>query len=366
VNDALHLVRAIARHGLGDHDVEIAGAAVDDDTWAHLLRACYRQRLVGHLCAAVVSGVLPATDAQRREVTAWDLRALAHRERLDLLLLEAVEALTAAGIDHRVLKGSALAHTAYPRAQLRHHYDNDLLAPADRFDEAVAALQAAGYRRRSPPPRPGYDQRFAKSVTLISDDRVELDLHRTLIEGPFGFMVDLPALWARHESIQIAGAMLRCLAAEEQLLHACSSAALSDFPPRYSALRDVVGLLRSNRVDARRFVEVADAHRFGAVASCGIMLAVQGLGVADSHELITSAAAYEPSRTERRRLRVYRGRRSFAHQSLETLRVVPGLRNRVAYGYAVVWPSAPFLEAFETTRIGWLRRGERSLRGAHA
>jgi len=62
---------------------------------------------------------------------------------------------------------------------------------------------------------------------------------------------------------------------------------------------------------------------------------------------------------------VYRDRRTFAAQSLESLLVIPGLRNRVAFGFAAVAPSREFLRATDTTRMGWLQRGNRSLRGRH-
>jgi hypothetical protein len=309
----------------------------------------------------VAAGTVVATDAQTRQAISWELQALALRARLDRLLVDAVATLTQAGIDHRVLKGAAL-EPVYPNPELRHHYDIDVLAPSDRFDDAVRALCGAGYRRRVPAPRPGYDARFAKSVTLVGPDHYELDLHRTLIDGPFGHLIDLPELWRRAAPVAVAGATLRGLAAEEQLLHACSSAALSDVPPRWSALRDVAELLRAGHVDPARFVEVAQRHRFGAVASTGITLTADGLGLDCGHPLIDWAATYELSRVERRRFRVYRDRRNFAHQSLETLLVVPGVRPRLAYAYAALWPCPEFLAAYGATRLGWLRRGQTSLR----
>jgi hypothetical protein len=62
-------------------------------------------------------------------------------------------------------------------------------------------------------------------------------------------------------------------------------------------------------------------------------------------------------------MRVYRDRRNFAAQAVESLFAMSGLRNRLAFGYAAVVPSQEFLRSFETTRIGWLRRGNKSLRG---
>jgi hypothetical protein len=356
------LVAVVAGHGLQSRRV-VQSMPLTDESWTQLLRDCHRQRLLGHLCAMVVSGALPASEPQKREVTAWDLQVLGHRARLDRLLVEAIDVLADAGIDHRVLKGPAVARAAYPRPEVRQYYDVDLLAPAQQFDDAVQALCAAGFRRRSPPPRPRYDGRFAKSVTLRSPDDLELDLHRTLISGPFGFLLDLPRLWANAAHIEVNGRTVNCFAPEENLLHMCCSAALADVPPRWSALRDVAQLLCCDEIDSSRFVEIVIQQRFGLAASIALETTAERLDLDASHELIRWAANYEPSRSERRRLRVYRDRRNFAAQSLESLLVLRGLRDRVAFGYAAVMPSREFLQAFDMTRIGWLARGNRSLRG---
>ena len=58
---------------------------------------------------------------------------------------------------------------------------------------------------------------------------------------------------------------------------------------------------------------------------------------------------------------VYRDRRSYAHQSLETLRVLKSPRDRAAFALASVLPSREFLDHHSTTRLGWLRKGQRSL-----
>lgn len=360
--DPLNLVPDVAAHGLTSRRTELK-QPLADGAWSQLLVACLRQRLLGHLWAMVVSGELPATESQKNEVTAWDLEALAHVARLDLLLIDAVDVLVAAGLDYRVLKGPALARVVYPRPEARHYFDIDLLARDDQFDDAVRALCAAGFRRRSPPVRPRYDARFAKSVTLRSPDDLELDLHRTLVTGPFGFLLDLPALWTSAAHIEIEGRMLDCFGPEENLLHACCNAAVGDVPPRWSVLRDVAQLLHCGQIDSSRFIDTVTNHRVGIAASIALATTADTLTLDPNHELINWAASYRPSRSEHRRMRVYRDRRNFAAQSLESLFVIPGLRNRIAFGYAAVVPSHEFLRFFDTTRIGWMRRGKSSLRG---
>jgi hypothetical protein len=63
-------------------------------------------------------------------------------------LLRASEVLATAGIDHRVLKGAALAHMIHPDPAERCFGDNDVLVAAGDIDAAVGALLEAGARCR--------------------------------------------------------------------------------------------------------------------------------------------------------------------------------------------------------------------------
>lgn len=359
--DTNELVSMVARHGLGGAS-DCPSRPLADGEWTVLLSVCHRQRLIGHLCAMVTSGVFAASEDQRREITAWDLQLTAHKARLDALLVDSLDVLGAEGIDYRVLKGPVLARTAYDQAGSRHYFDIDVLAPATRFDDAVDVLIAIGFERRAPPIRPGYDARFAKGVTLRTPDGFELDLHRTLAAGPFGLLIDLDRLWASSSSVDIDGSCVHCLGPEDNLLHACCNAALGDLPARWSVLRDIVQLLCNVPLDPDRVVSAARHHHVGIAVSEGMQLAATKLGGIEHHELVHWARTYEPTRAERRRLRVYRDRRNYAAQSFESLRVLHGLGDRVAFGRAAVFPSSEFLTAFDTTRSGWLRKGNRSLR----
>ncbi|MGE3277968.1 MAG: nucleotidyltransferase family protein [Vicinamibacterales bacterium] len=59
---------------------------------------------------------------------------------------QCIAVLAAAGIPVLVMKGAALSWTCYPEAHVRPRNDDDLLVPRERFDAAVGALCAAGYR----------------------------------------------------------------------------------------------------------------------------------------------------------------------------------------------------------------------------
>ena len=68
------------------------------------------------------------------------------------------------GVEHRVLKGSALAHLDYDDPALRSFGDNDVLVRSTQFDAAVAALTDRRAPRKFPEARPGFDRRSARAA----------------------------------------------------------------------------------------------------------------------------------------------------------------------------------------------------------
>jgi hypothetical protein len=72
-------------------------------------------------------------------------RFLAAQARTVAVLGELGEILAALGCPWAVLKGPALAYTVYPRPDLRHSVDLDLLVPPGRFGDVLAGLAAGGF-----------------------------------------------------------------------------------------------------------------------------------------------------------------------------------------------------------------------------
>src|SRR5690606_38213063 len=102
---------------------------LDDAVWDAVLRRCAEERLIGHLHGAVQDGALPATDAQRAAAAEHFRRTTAVGLHLDAVAVRAATALERAGVDHRLLKGPALA-TRYPDPARRLAQDVDLLVGA--------------------------------------------------------------------------------------------------------------------------------------------------------------------------------------------------------------------------------------------
>jgi hypothetical protein len=103
------------------------------------------------LAAARVEGVhLLLADRLRLPSLAGELRAAAVIEALRAHELRAVLAgMAAAGVRPVLLKGAPLAHTHYPRPELRPRSDTDLMIPASAREVVARALIELGYQRLS-------------------------------------------------------------------------------------------------------------------------------------------------------------------------------------------------------------------------
>lgn len=338
---------------------------LDAHDWQRLRAAIRQERLSGLLAAAVASGAWPVTAGQRNEVAELHRDAMAVAVVLDALLVQLSRVLDAANVDHRVLKGSGVAHTSYPDPAWRQYGDIDLLVPAVRYDDAIHALGQAGCQRTRPQLRTGFDRRYGKGTTLRHEDGHWVDVHRTLAMGPFGLAVQTADLFATATPFTVAGHTVRALGPELRFLQACYNAALGDVSPRLVALRDVAQLLLDHQLDRDRVLELAMAWEGQAVVARAVQLTWERFGIADRVPLSEWAHRYQPSRAEQRALsRHLESGNRYARKALASLRQIDGLRAKAGYLHAVALPSREFLQQRDLGTWGWLRRGRESLRGS--
>ena len=294
-----------------------------------LLGPVGHHRLTGVLAAAVADGTVPTGDEDRAAVEAAHEAAMREALLLEDMLLEGVAVLATAGIEPLVLKGSAFAHVVHPDPAQRCFGDIDLLVRSEEIDAAVDALIAAGGRRPAPELAPGFDRRFAKAVTLRWHGGTEMDLHRTLAAGPYGFLVDLTELFAVPAHFRLAGRQLRTLEPDHQLLHAALHLSLGDVDVRLGHVRDLALLCRHPSVDAERVL--AGAGRWGIEAPVADGLRHVGRLGLPATRLEDWAAGFTPGRRDRVRMSAYRRRRGrYRRQALASLPVL-GRTERVAF-----------------------------------
>ena len=334
-------------------------AAPDPTDFEVLLTAAAGARVLGLLARAVADGSVPMTREQASRCADAASAAIVDDLERERRAVWVTTLFSDAGVDSRVLKGPASAHLDEDDPTLRSFGDIDLLVPGDAFDEAVALLSAHGWQRRFPQPRPGFDARFGKGVAMYKDDE-EIDLHRTLAPGPYGFRIPPADLWERAETFDLGGTTMRALPPDLRLLHAGYHAVLGGSSPRLSSLRDLVHL--SRRVDAHRAVLVARRWRGEAVLDRAVALTSEHLGV-PMPSLMDALASVRPTARDERLLAAYRGGRDrYARQAIATIGAIEGWRDRRDYIRSLVLPDASYVEGRHgSARARW-RVAYRALR----
>jgi putative nucleotidyltransferase-like protein len=339
------LVPAVAAHGLPGATQALPERPLEPAVWAHLMEIARYERITGLLVSAILDGALPATVEQIEEAK------LAHRTfmvtalALEAALVRTVTLLEGTGIDHRVLKGSGVAHLDYPDPALRSFGDVDLLVRSSQYDDAVKALVAIGHQRKFPEPRPGFDRRFGKGSCLVGPDGHEIDVHRTLAMGPYGIGVDLDDLWRRSSTFELAGRLFRALGPEERFLHACFHAVLGDNPPRLASLRDVAQMHLARPIDVDLVRHLSSSWGADAVVARAVRLASDVLASERAGPLTAWATEFSPGRRDRQFLAVYsKASRSYAAKSFAAVRAIPGMRDKAAFVVSLALPTRSYLE----------------------
>src|SRR5262245_48292148 len=136
-----------------------------------------------------------AADALRWHHLASTLR---HEGSIAPTLSQVLGALAAAGLEPIVLKGAALAYTAYPEPAQRTLSDVDLLLSEDELPLASAALAEAGFWTRDEDRRPDHHLQ----PRYVGDGRIGVELHDRLLPGHSPYRLPMAALRARARSVQ--------------------------------------------------------------------------------------------------------------------------------------------------------------------
>jgi len=337
------LARRVAGFGLPGSDHR--PWSVPDDVWPSLLAGLAAQRITGLAVAGAEAGWLVMSDPQAEELLSRHRDAMLWALTLERRLLGLAAEFRAAGIDHVVLKGPAVAHSFYPDPSWRGFGDLDLLVKTADWRAACRLLEDLGFRRELPEPRPGFDERFGKAATHRGGDGCEIDLHRTLVLGPFGLWIDPDELFERTVEFRLGGESLRRLEDTVAFLHACVHASLGWWPPLLTPVRDVAQVANRGAVDWTDAADLAGRWRLGVVVRHALKLASEQLGV-EIPDPAQAIVATRPRRRETRLLEAYASdRRRRGGTALSTLHAIPGLRGKAAYIWQLVFPAREFLVA---------------------
>jgi hypothetical protein len=337
----------------------IATEPLDDESWARTLSTVVTQRLDGLLVRAIQTGALAVTDEQRCAAATQHRQTMMRSLSLERLMFDVIDVLESHDVAYRVLKGAAIAHTAYPDPSLRSFCDVDVLVPGNSFDTAVEAIEAHGGQRRYAQARRGFDRRFSKGASFVTPDGLAIDLHRTFVVGPFGHTIDVAGLFERSRAFAVAGRTLDTLPLEETFVHVCLHTALGDWPPRLVPMRDVAQIATSATIDLTRVHELARLWRVTAPMAWSIEHVWATFGL-PPHALADWARCYVPTRREQRSLELYmRADRSYASMALASTRDIHGLAAKLAYLRALALPERGYVADRERNYFGRWRHAVR-------
>jgi hypothetical protein len=325
------------------------------DVWAELVQRVRAERLSGFLVHAIGSGALAVTEQQAAQAKREHLVAVGRVLGIETGSLEIIRQLSAAGVRARVLKGPAVANLDYPDPALRLFVDIDLIVRSEEFDRAVTALTEAGHRRRHRQPRPGFDRRFSKGTSFVAHERLDIDLHRTFVMGPYGLRVQLDDLWGPGSTFRLGGTQVEALDPEVRFLHACFHTALGDVVPRLVPQRDVAQMLLNGRLDLDRVDSLMRRWQAEAVVAKAVAHTWSTLGLQDSSAWIDRVRRAPVSAHAERQLALYSDPHgSYTRKSLGALRAVPGIRDKAAFAYALTFPEPSYVEGrYTSPRQRW-------------
>jgi hypothetical protein len=359
----------VAGFGLSQGSLDPDGIDLKGAAWPPILAALQGRRLTGLAVAAADAGMLFLSDEQWAQLLERHRSAMIGAISIERTMIRVVHALETGGIEVVVLKGAALAHTIYPDPSWRPFGDVDLLVHTRDWRRACAVLAELGFRRYLPEPRKGFDERFGKAATHVSEDGIEVDLHRTLVLGPFGLWLDPEQLFESTAPFSLAGRSFNRLGDTHLLLHACMHASLGFRPPLPIPVRDVAEVALRRPVDWAAVDRLASAWRMRAVVQHAFGVASDRLDVRwpPGAELVLTGQA---DRRERRALAAYTtDRRDRGGMALATLQAVRGSKAKIAFLRSMLLPRGEFLAARAgdrqpsyrrrwATPLRWLR-GER-------
>lgn len=354
------IVAKLARNALIPGDEPIVAEPLNDAAWARVLRWVELERVVGVTMRAVADRRFALTEAQHEELILSEQAAVRTVLVLERLLLVAVEALKRAGIDPRVLKGPALAYTAYENPSLRHFGDIDLLVRSQDIERTVEALTSAGIRRSRPELNAGFDRRFAKGVTMYDENALSIDLHRTIASGWFGLRMNLDDLFASPVTFSVGGVRMQTLDRETSFLACCYNAVLGELGPRPRVSLDIAHLARGLNLDRAR--ELAQRWGGEAVMARAVIWSWDFLALPET-DLSRWAASYVPAARDEQAIRASMPDRSSGEEALVALRAIKGLRAKATYVRGLLFaPREVRRKAGAEGLVAWWARGVRRMR----
>lgn len=264
--EAPFLFRATARHpGSAIRDVGARAPARSID-WDRVVDLAVRENAASVLWSAIET----AADTEVPATVRTRLRGLAFAWTLKLRLLEArlhesIEVLAGAGIDVMLLKGAALAVSAYPSFVHRPMADLDILVDPDRVAEAHRLMQSAGWVIE-PSAHPAEAWSAHHHLPPLADERgsgLRIEIHAAPLAPGHAFRMDRSSLRSGGRPVRVGQATVIVPEPHAHIVHAAIHFAWSHAfeSGALNAFRDVAVLSAADGFSWERLVQVAEETR---------------------------------------------------------------------------------------------------------
>lgn len=337
----------------------IATFAGDDNALRSLIELATAHRVIGPTVWALHDAGIELSDEVAALVKERFQGAMVWCLELEVRLIEIKRWFDdAGGIEFLVLKGASVAHLDELDPSQRSFADLDLLVHERDMDLALDVLQVHGAVRRIPEHHRGFDRRFDKGVGLTCGDGIEIDVHRTLSVGAPGLRIPLGELFATPDSFMVGGERFPALRLEHRALHAAYHAVVGSPEPALHTLRDLSRYLM--RPGLAPDVLVAEAQRWqGETVLWSAAKAVEATFGPLPSAWQRWAEGFTPDRSDLDLITLTHDESPWPI-SWSVLRELP-LRDRAAYCWGVLWPSAETLASRNQTHWGRIRDGVKAL-----
>lgn len=250
------------------------------------------------------------------------------------------------GLPCAPLRGLALAERLHGDILARPMGDVDLLVRKEDIPAVTAILRALGFREIDR--RPGFARAFSYTLEFFKERQgwVMIEPHWTLAYPPFVDRIDMDDVWERCVRGRVVGVETWLLGREELLLHLCLHLAHRDGTAPLLWFYEVDRLLRQEgeAFDWSRFLSVAQAAGLEFLLS-GVLGKVKLLFATPIPDLVLDRLVLEPPRSADGRLaRLLAGASGVdGKESLAVLFTLQGLRAKLRYALALLFPSAEFM-----------------------
>lgn len=223
-------------------------------------------------------------DSQRREELPWDpLEAAAAGLAIQAAAAQAVVALHDAGIRSILLKGASFDHWLYEPDEPRAYGDIDLLVSPGDVERCRPVLERLGYREQHEARAPTHVDHAR--VWLRAEDKMPIDLHRSLVGLTVPASEAWDALSARTESLTVVGTEVEILREPARALQVGLHAMVHGKDTEKTLIDLERALERASEPVWREAAELA--RRLGAETpfATGLRLLPEGRAMADRLEL---------------------------------------------------------------------------------